>query len=122
MRLAAGLILLFAAQTWCQCLYLPFGRSAVGFSYAKASGSEAAKGIGANYNFGPARVRFGYASSDMRASALLKARVGETIRVKAPRGTMEFKILEINAVPKPIEEEEEGEVFDEDKYFRNSDN
>lgn len=34
----------------------------------------------------------------------------------------EFKILEINAVPKPIEEEEEGEVFDEDKYFRNSDN
>ena len=34
----------------------------------------------------------------------------------------EFKILEINAVPKPIEEEDEGEVFDEDKYFRNSDN
>ena len=27
--------------------------------------------------------------------ALLKARVGETIKVKAPRGTMEFKILEI---------------------------
>ena len=27
--------------------------------------------------------------------ALLKARVGETIRVKAPRGTMEFKIVEI---------------------------
>src|SRR6266576_2115253 len=27
--------------------------------------------------------------------ALMKARVGETIRVKAPRGTMEFKILEI---------------------------
>jgi len=27
--------------------------------------------------------------------ALLKAHVGETIRVKAPRGTMEFKILEI---------------------------
>ncbi|MGC1242865.1 MAG: OmpA family protein [Chryseosolibacter sp.] len=34
----------------------------------------------------------------------------------------EFKILEINALPKPLEEEEEGEVFDEDKYFRNSDN
>ncbi len=27
--------------------------------------------------------------------ALMKARVGDTIRVKAPRGTMEFKILEI---------------------------
>ena len=27
--------------------------------------------------------------------ALMKARVGETIKVKAPRGTMEFKILEI---------------------------
>jgi transcription elongation factor GreA len=27
--------------------------------------------------------------------ALLKARVGETVKVKAPRGTMEFKILEI---------------------------
>src|SRR4029079_11376065 len=27
--------------------------------------------------------------------ALLKARVGETVKVKAPRGTLEFKILEI---------------------------
>ena len=27
--------------------------------------------------------------------ALMKARVGETVRVKAPRGTLEFKILEI---------------------------
>lgn len=27
--------------------------------------------------------------------ALLKARVGDTIKVKAPRGTLEFKILEI---------------------------
>src|SRR5688500_2998420 len=27
--------------------------------------------------------------------ALMKARVGETVKVKAPRGTMEFKILEI---------------------------
>jgi transcription elongation factor GreA len=27
--------------------------------------------------------------------ALLKARVGETVKVKAPRGTMQFKILEI---------------------------
>jgi transcription elongation factor GreA len=27
--------------------------------------------------------------------ALLKARVGETVNVKAPRGTMQFKILEI---------------------------
>ncbi len=34
------------------------------------------------------------ASSPM-GEALLKARVGETIKVKAPRGTMEFKILEI---------------------------
>lgn len=34
------------------------------------------------------------ASSPM-GEALLKARVGETIRVKAPRGTMEFKIMEI---------------------------
>ena len=29
--------------------------------------------------------------------ALIKARVGETVKVKAPRGTMEFKILEIVA-------------------------
>ena len=27
--------------------------------------------------------------------ALMKARVGETVKVKAPRGTMEFKILQI---------------------------
>ena len=27
--------------------------------------------------------------------ALLKARVGDTVKVKAPRGTMEFKIMEI---------------------------
>ncbi|MBC8105010.1 MAG: GreA/GreB family elongation factor, partial [Anaerolineae bacterium] len=27
--------------------------------------------------------------------ALIKARVGETVKVKAPRGTMQFKILEI---------------------------
>ena len=27
--------------------------------------------------------------------ALMKSRVGETVKVKAPRGTMEFKILEI---------------------------
>jgi len=27
--------------------------------------------------------------------ALLKARVGEVIHVKAPRGSMEFKIIEI---------------------------
>ena len=33
----------------------------------------------------------------------------------------EFKILEINSIPKPIEEEE-GEEFDEDKYFRTGDN
>lgn len=33
----------------------------------------------------------------------------------------EFKILEITEMPKPLEDEE-GEVFDEDKYFRNSDN
>jgi transcription elongation factor GreA len=34
------------------------------------------------------------ASSPM-GDALIKARVGETIKVKAPRGTMQFKILEI---------------------------
>lgn len=34
------------------------------------------------------------ASSPM-GEALMKAHVGETIKVKAPRGTMEFKILEI---------------------------
>ncbi|HEX5244136.1 MAG TPA: GreA/GreB family elongation factor [Tepidisphaeraceae bacterium] len=34
------------------------------------------------------------ASSPM-GDALMKARVGETVKVKAPRGTMEFKILEI---------------------------
>lgn len=33
----------------------------------------------------------------------------------------EFKILEINALPKPISEEE-GEEYDEDKYFRSGDN
>lgn len=30
----------------------------------------------------------------------------------------EFKILEIGVVPKKVEEEEEGEQYDEDKYFR----
>ena len=34
------------------------------------------------------------ASSPM-GEALMKARVGEVVKVKAPRGTMEFKILEI---------------------------
>ena len=34
------------------------------------------------------------ANSPMGES-LMKARIGETIKVKAPRGTMEFKILEI---------------------------
>jgi len=34
----------------------------------------------------------------------------------------EFKILEINAIPKPLEEDEEGEQFDEDKYFQAGDN
>ena|SRR5690349_4330091 len=34
------------------------------------------------------------ASSPM-GDALMKARVGDTIKVKAPRGTLEFKILEI---------------------------
>lgn len=34
-------------------------------------------------------------TSSPMGSALLKARVGETVRVKAPRGTLEFKILEI---------------------------
>ncbi|MGH7213553.1 MAG: GreA/GreB family elongation factor [Tepidisphaeraceae bacterium] len=34
------------------------------------------------------------ASSPM-GEALMKARVGDTVKVKAPRGTMEFKILEI---------------------------
>lgn len=33
--------------------------------------------------------------SSPMGEALMKARVGETIKVKAPRGTMEFKILEI---------------------------
>jgi transcription elongation factor GreA len=34
------------------------------------------------------------ASSPM-GEALMKARVGETIKVKAPRGTMEFKVVQI---------------------------
>jgi len=34
----------------------------------------------------------------------------------------EFKILEINAIPKPFTDEEGGEEFDEDKYFRAGDN
>lgn len=36
----------------------------------------------------------------------------------------EFKILEINAIPKSLEEEEEGieEEFDEDRYFRTGEN
>src|SRR5687767_7875354 len=33
--------------------------------------------------------------SSPMGEALMKARVGETIKVKAPRGTMEFKILQI---------------------------
>jgi len=35
--------------------------------------------------------------SSPMGEALLKARIGDTIRVKAPRGTMEFKVLEIVA-------------------------
>jgi transcription elongation factor GreA len=33
--------------------------------------------------------------SSPMGEALMKARVGDTVKVKAPRGTMEFKILEI---------------------------
>ena len=33
--------------------------------------------------------------SSPMGEALMKARVGETVKVKAPRGTLEFKILEI---------------------------
>ncbi len=33
--------------------------------------------------------------SSPMGEALLKARIGETVKVKAPRGTLEFKILEI---------------------------
>jgi transcription elongation factor GreA len=33
--------------------------------------------------------------SSPMGEALLKARVGDTVKVKAPRGTLEFKILEI---------------------------
>jgi transcription elongation factor GreA len=33
--------------------------------------------------------------SSPMGEALMKARLGETVKVKAPRGTMEFKILEI---------------------------
>src|SRR5271170_7914040 len=33
--------------------------------------------------------------SSPMGQALMKARVGDTVKVKAPRGTMEFKILEI---------------------------
>jgi transcription elongation factor GreA len=33
--------------------------------------------------------------SSPMGEALMKAKVGETVKVKAPRGTMEFKILEI---------------------------
>jgi transcription elongation factor GreA len=33
--------------------------------------------------------------SSPMGEALMKARVGDTVRVRAPRGTMEFKILEI---------------------------
>jgi transcription elongation factor GreA len=33
--------------------------------------------------------------SSPMGEALMKARVGETIRVKAPRGTMEFRIIQI---------------------------
>ncbi|MGE5609868.1 MAG: GreA/GreB family elongation factor [Bacillota bacterium] len=34
-------------------------------------------------------------SSSPMGEALMKSRVGDTVRVKAPRGTMEFKVLEI---------------------------
>lgn len=33
--------------------------------------------------------------SSPMGEALLKARIGETVKVKAPRGTLEFKVLEI---------------------------
>jgi transcription elongation GreA/GreB family factor len=34
------------------------------------------------------------ASSPM-GEALMKARIGDTVRVKAPRGTLEFKVMQI---------------------------
>ena len=34
-------------------------------------------------------------SSSPMGEALIKARVGDTVKVKAPRGTMQFKILQI---------------------------
>ena len=34
-------------------------------------------------------------SHEEMTQALIKARVGETVKVKAPRGTMQFKILAI---------------------------
>ncbi len=43
---------------------------------------------------GDAEVLSVTANSPM-GEALMKARVGDTVKVKAPRGTMEFKILEI---------------------------
>lgn len=62
-----------------------FGGSYTGGPFSVAATYHAMKGavantdklssFGANYNFGPARLRLGAAWSDMRASALLKARV-----------------------------------------------
>jgi transcription elongation factor GreA len=48
----------------------------------------------ANVGGGDADVTPVSATSPM-GEALMKARIGDTVKVKAPRGTMEFKILEI---------------------------
>src|SRR5262249_61286465 len=54
--------------------------------------------------------------------ALMKARVGDTVKVKAPRGTMEFKILEIvgaGAGGDAGGDSRENELIQKADYFRN---
>lgn len=66
MRLAACLMLIFSTHAWCQCLYLPFGSSALGFSYAMSSVCDVeSKGGNASFGIkGIADIGFSYASLD----------------------------------------------------------
>lgn len=66
MRLAASLLLMLAAHAWCQCLYLPHGRSALGISYSMSSVCDVESKVG-NASFGikgVADIGFFYASLD----------------------------------------------------------
>jgi transcription elongation factor GreA len=51
--------------------------------------------VGEAQSANPADEVLPVSANSPMGEALMKARVGDTVKVKAPRGTMEFKILEI---------------------------